>query len=181
MVTKYTVLVRSRKVCSFSAAGARQLLFISVLWPKEKITRLWEKGVIHRRQWYNKKMIHGVRDILKTVGCIFVLTLISFLTIPKQHADALVASPLGGGFGGRVIIVRPCTCSFGFVQQVVTTDGIFMKIGFLTQVYNHHALLPGNWVLGFTAPGYVPCNDFPVCEDTGGGPAILGVGTSKTP
>jgi peptidoglycan hydrolase-like protein with peptidoglycan-binding domain len=78
--------------------------------------------------------------------------------IKKVEAVTLPFIP----FGGKILSVFPCTCSFGFVDTIGPPRPaiIFIPITFLASPFNHlwkQILTPGVWTLGlyFTPPK--PC------------------------
>jgi hypothetical protein len=78
--------------------------------------------------------------------------------IKKVEAVTLPFIP----FGGKILLVFPCTCSFGFVDIIGPPRPaiIFIPIVFLASPFNHlwkQILTPGVWALGLYFLPPMPC------------------------
>ncbi len=96
---------------------------------------------------------------------------------------ALAANPIGGAFGGRVLNVIPCTCSFGLMLTVgPPVGGTFIYQFGSSTLYKNYSPTTGNWVLGTTL-GRSTCLVYAgtSCVSVGNGALIRKMGTSSAP
>ena len=108
-------------------------------------------------------------------ACLVTLFIVAgvFVALPK-NAEAQ-AIP----FGGMITWVEWCFCSENLKVVVgPPVGGIYMYQPGASVLYEFFQIWqPGVWVLGL-ATAYMPCLQYPYCEDDGGGPMINIVGTS---
>src|SRR5258708_23475110 len=87
---------------------------------------------------------------------------------------------LGGGFGGRILSVIPCTCSFSLMLIVgPPVGGTFIYQFGVSTLYRNYSPITGHWVLGTSLGRGVCMVGFPpFCVSAGSGPVITKFGTS---
>ncbi|OGN21671.1 MAG: hypothetical protein A2915_04575 [Candidatus Yanofskybacteria bacterium RIFCSPLOWO2_01_FULL_41_34] len=108
-----------------------------------------------------------------------ILFIISWVLITPIAAVALTFSnPTGGIFGGRIILIIPCTCSVPPTMLKITVgppkEGSFIYIPGISTLYKFYKLLPPSWVLG-TSLGRREClvGIPPACFPAGAGGTII--------
>ena len=115
----------------------------------------------------------------KRVYFIFISVLIILMALPSA-ALALSIPGLGGSFGGRIIAVIPCTCSFSMLIIVgPPKGGSFIFRPGVSKLYANYTLLPTRWVLGNSSGTDVCLTGIPpFCVSVGRGSIIGKIGTS---
>jgi hypothetical protein len=108
-----------------------------------------------------------------------IILLILGLLIPAVGNAAIPG--LGGAFGGRILGVQYCTCSFNLLLYIgPPRGGTFIYSPGISTLYQYYQVFRGGpWALG-TSAGTGTCLQYAVigCVTTGFGSIIRKIGTS---
>ena len=110
---------------------------------------------------------------------LIVILLLGFLFAPFVSHAAIPG--VGGAFGGRILGVQYCTCSFNLLLYIgPPRGGTFIYTPGISTLYKHYQVFKGGpWALG-TSTGTGVCLQFALigCVSTGTGSIIRKIGTS---
>ena len=109
-------------------------------------------------------------SILIIIGLIYPLTSQAFV----------ISNPLKGAFGGKILSVQYCTCSFNLLLYIGPPRGGSFILGPGSIIYLFYQVYRSSpWVLG-TSSGNAPCMQYSgnSCVKTGSGSIIKKIGTS---
>ena len=108
-----------------------------------------------------------------------VLIILGLLLVPFMSHAAIPG--IGGAFGGRILAVQYCTCSFNLLLYIgPPSGGSFIYQPGISTLYKYYRVFSGGpWALG-TSVGTGTCLQFAVfgCVSTGFGSIIRKIGTS---